>query len=145
MKRSQPNVEYLQEHGPATLSELPGEQITTHNKMEGVTTFDPHTGAFGSQSTQVYYLFEDHDPAVIVARWLEANEAQLEDTPRRIIVRTAGSVADEFGDAAREVLPEEGEDSPFSHGEITEAECPRCEDWSGPSNRLAKHLTECEG
>jgi hypothetical protein len=104
MERTQPNVEYLQRFGPATLEELSGDQVSIHNKQAGVTSFDPHTGVFGGQSTQVYYLFDDHDPRRVVDRWLSANADQLEDTPDRIIVRTCGAGGSEFGDAANELL-----------------------------------------
>jgi len=72
--------------------------------LAGVTKFDPHTGAFGNQSQQIYYLFDEHEPRRVVDRWLTANADQLVDTPGRIIVRTCGGVGSEFGDAARDLL-----------------------------------------
>lgn len=105
MTNGQQNIQYLQQHGPATKAELP-TRVTTQNKAAGLTKFDPKTGQFGKKATAIYYLHDRHEPETVVDRWLAANSEKLADVDQATITKVVGEYGDVFRDAVSDRFDE---------------------------------------
>jgi hypothetical protein len=98
MPRSQQNIQYLQQHGPAPKADLP-TRITIKNKAAGLTKFDPKTGQFGQKATAIYYLHDRHEPKTIVDRWLAANSDAVEEYDQKTLTKVVSEYGDRFENA----------------------------------------------
>lgn len=105
------NVEYLREHGPATLEELPTVAVTVGDRMDGVWEFYPAgcnspADPTGDQVTPVYYLEGEHDREAVIQTFLDVNSRVVEAKTRqglRGILRRQGR---QWHDAIDAVYPQ---------------------------------------
>lgn len=103
------NVLYLEEHGPATLDELPHDQSVA-DKMQGMRVFkisgdNGASAAMGGNNRWVYYL-DEHERTSVIRRYLEANSKLVDNKPKKGLHRQIGGHGSSWLEAAREVTPE---------------------------------------
>lgn len=100
------NVRKLRADGPTPASDLPGS-VGAQDKRYGLTKFTIKSGQTGrGQSETVYYLFEEHDPEVVVREFLRTNPQVLETRTRKAIVESVGRHGRAWSGAVRVVLDE---------------------------------------
>jgi len=84
-------VEFLYDHGPSTLAELPSHGLSIEDRICDVRRFYVRTSHRGAEKTAghvkgVYYILGVHDERDVVAAFLRANP-QLADRPTESLVR----------------------------------------------------------
>lgn len=106
-RRSQ-NVDYLREHGPATVDDLPGGELQVTDRMLGAATFRLTTrgsGRTGSTTPKaVYYLIGEHEKRRVVERFFLANPTLLADRTDQQLVGLVGRQGQSWKEPARSAL-----------------------------------------
>jgi hypothetical protein len=107
--RTSQKVDYLREHGPSTMDELPGTpSLNVSDKMRGAASFAANVGGAGPDAggrpTTVYYLIDEHDKEDVVRKFILANPKLVEAKSHRGISQIFSSQGKEWSTAASNVL-----------------------------------------
>lgn len=144
------NVEYLREHGPVPVSELP-QSTSPSDKIDGLSTFRVRgapassTGnKIGGMPADIAYLVDDHDEYEVLETWIEANPKAVETKTRRGLRRILRRHGRSWHDAVDELLPSQQKGNIGAVGD-TGAECPLCGDELAASHMIPVHISNEHG
>lgn len=110
------NIEYLREHGPATVEELPNVDVSVADRRNGAWRVNPETASKGRPTedgvafnlnrnlTSVWYLKDEHTPWQVAAKWVDVNSAALARLDRRRLSFLLGELPGAIEKEARDVL-----------------------------------------
>ena len=97
------NVDYLREHGPSAVSELP-TGITHSDKRHGAAKFSIYNNV--SSVDTVYYLMDEHEPKAVIRKFFEQNPKVVENNTQRTLSELAGNHGREFKKVAGQLAGE---------------------------------------
>lgn len=106
------NIDHLREHGPATVEELPNEEVSINDRMNGTDRFLPRTSSAGGANLgshgcrAVYYLRGEHDPESVLRIWAAEHPHTMDSITLRSWERLAADHSKEWTSAARTVWSE---------------------------------------
>lgn len=142
------NVEYLREHGPTAVKDLP-YRVTPEAKRQGVWVFQvrgtspQNSGVNAGQQLNVAYLRDQHSKERVIASWLAVNADGLEDCSRKQIRYMLRRQGKSWHDAIDAVIPADG--SSGRGGGERYAECPICHRRVTATHKIPEHVAVAHG
>lgn len=99
-KQATKNVRELRNEGPLPSSELPNESFGVNDKRHGMARFSIKTGRSGKPES-VFYLFEEHNPKVVLRVFFETHPKVVENLSSARITEEVSKYGSQWKKALR--------------------------------------------